>query len=219
MSDLSPTLNTETDVSDNIILTTEHITQIYPGTVALDDVSFSVRKGKVNVLIGENGAGKSTLMKILAGVQSPTRGRILLDGNEIRPRSPLEANRLGIGMVFQELNLCDNLTVASNIFLARELTRRDGLISRRSQKSRSEELLNKLEQKIDPDELVGNLRIGSARSGKRLRLLLPGSGQLHRHQHASVRQRIRKRLASELQRCRRRVRRLGRSRVGAVHQR
>jgi erythritol transport system ATP-binding protein len=160
MLDLSPNINTETDVSDNIILTTENITQIYPGTVALDDVSFNVRKGKVNVLIGENGAGKSTLMKILAGVQPPTRGKIVLDGNEIHPRSPLEATRLGIGMIFQELNLCDNLSVVDNIFLARETTRRDGLIARRAQKSRTQELLSKLEQRIDPDELVGNLRIG-----------------------------------------------------------
>jgi erythritol transport system ATP-binding protein len=144
----------------DIILTAEHITQIYPGTVALDDVSFHVRQGKVNVLIGENGAGKSTLMKILAGVQQPTSGKILLDGHEIKPRSPLEATRLGIGMVFQELNLCDNLSVVDNIFLARETTRRNGLISRRSQKERAAELLRKLEQNIDPDELVSNLRIG-----------------------------------------------------------
>ena len=87
----------------------------------MDDVSFNVRKGKVNVLIGENGAGKSTLMKILAGVQTPTRGKILLDGNKIQPRSPLEATRLGIGMIFQELNLCDNLSVVDNIFLAHEI--------------------------------------------------------------------------------------------------
>ncbi len=160
MPNLSPNFNTETDVSDNIILTAENITQIYPGTVALDDVSFNVRKGKVNVLIGENGAGKSTLVKILAGVQPPTSGKIFLDGSEIRPRSPLEATRLGIGMVFQELNLCDNLSVVDNIFLAREITRRDGLISRRSQKSSANELLSRLEQEIDPDELLGNLRIG-----------------------------------------------------------
>ena len=80
MPDLTPILDAETAVSENIILTAENITQIYPGTVALDDVSFNVRKGKVNVLIGENGAGKSTLMKILAGVQPPTSGKILLDG-------------------------------------------------------------------------------------------------------------------------------------------
>ncbi|MCB9423380.1 MAG: sugar ABC transporter ATP-binding protein [Ardenticatenaceae bacterium] len=160
MSDLTPTLDGETAVAEDIILSTQNITQIYPGTVALDDVSFNVRKGKVNVLIGENGAGKSTLMKILAGVQMPTRGKILLDGSEIQPRSPLEATHLGIGMVFQELNLCDNLSVVDNIFLAREETRKDGLISRRTQKKRAGELLKKLEQKIDPDELVSDLRIG-----------------------------------------------------------
>ncbi|MEW5869247.1 MAG: sugar ABC transporter ATP-binding protein [Chloroflexota bacterium] len=147
-------------VSDNVILTAENITKVFPGTVALDDVSFRVRKGKVNVLVGENGAGKSTLMKILAGVEQPTHGKILLDGNEIQPRSPLEATRLGIGMIFQELNLCDNLSVVDNIFLAYEMTRRDGLIARRAQKKRAAELLSKLRQNIDPDELVSDLRIG-----------------------------------------------------------
>ncbi|MBN2003844.1 MAG: sugar ABC transporter ATP-binding protein [Anaerolineae bacterium] len=160
MPALSSVRDAETIVPDTIILSAENITQIYPGTVALDDVSFHVRKGKVNVLIGENGAGKSTLMKILAGVQRPTGGKILLDGVEIQPRSPLEATRLGIGMIFQELNLCDNLSVVDNIFLARETTRRDGLIARKAQKARAAELLRKLEQQIDPDELLGNLRIG-----------------------------------------------------------
>ena len=160
MPDLTPILDAEKPASDNIILTAENITKVFPGTVALDDVSFNVRKGKVNVLIGENGAGKSTLMKILAGVQPPTSGKVLLDGSEIHPRSPLEATRLGIGMIFQELNLCANLSVVDNIFLARETTRRNGLIARRSQKQRARELLSKLEQKIDPDELLGDLRIG-----------------------------------------------------------
>ena len=141
MPDLHPILDTETTVSEDIILTAENITQIYPGTVALDDVSFNVRKGKVNVLIGENGAGKSTLMKILAGVQPPTSGKILLDGREIHPHSPLEATRLGIGMIFQELNLCANLSVVDNIFLARETTQ-SGLIAYKSQKQRARELIN-----------------------------------------------------------------------------
>jgi erythritol transport system ATP-binding protein len=105
MPDRTPILDAEKSVSGNVILTAEKITKVFPGTVALDDVSFSVHKGKVNVLIGENGAGKSTLMKILAGVEQPTSGRILLDGSEIEPRSPLEATYLGIGMIFQELNL------------------------------------------------------------------------------------------------------------------
>ena len=160
MPEQTPVLEVENTISENIILTAENITKIFPGTVALDNVTFNVRKGKVNVLIGENGAGKSTLMKILAGVEQPTRGRILFDANEIHPRSPLEATRLGIGMVFQELNLCDNLSVVDNIFLGHETTLRNGLIARKAQEERARELVGKLEQTIDPDELVSNLRIG-----------------------------------------------------------
>jgi erythritol transport system ATP-binding protein len=160
MSDLTPILDTEATVSEKIILTAENISKVFPGTQALDDVSFNVRKGKVNVLIGENGAGKSTLMKILVGVEQPTSGKILLDGNEIHLHSPLDATHLGIGIIFQELNLCANLSVVENIFLAHETTHRNGLIARRAQKERARELITKLEQKIDPDELVGNLRLG-----------------------------------------------------------
>lgn len=151
--------DTEISVSEDIILTAENITKVFPGTVALDNVTFNVHKGKVNVLIGENGAGKTTLMKILAGVEQPTQGRIFLDGNEIQLRSPLDATRLGIGIIYQELNLCANLSVADNIFLARETTR-NGLISHKLQKQRARELINKLEQKIDSDEVVSDLRLG-----------------------------------------------------------
>jgi erythritol transport system ATP-binding protein len=145
--------------ADEVILSARNITKVFPGTVALDDVSFQVRKGKVNVLIGENGAGKSTLMKILAGVESPTSGNILLDGREIHLHSPLDATHLGIGIIYQELNLCANLSVADNIFLARETTR-NGLIEHKAQKQRARELVSRLEQKIDPDQLLGDLRIG-----------------------------------------------------------
>ena len=149
----------ETAIADDIILTAEKVTKVFPGTVALEDVSFNVHKGKVNVLIGENGAGKSTLMKILAGVERPTHGKILLEGREIHLHSPLDANRFGIGIIYQELNLCANLSVVDNIFLARETTQ-NGLIASKSQKERARELINRLEQKIDPDELLGNLRLG-----------------------------------------------------------
>ncbi|MFZ6029252.1 MAG: sugar ABC transporter ATP-binding protein [Chloroflexota bacterium] len=154
-----PVPATQTATPDAIILSAENITKVFPGTVALDNVSFHVRQGKVNVLIGENGAGKSTLMKILAGVERPTHGKILLEGSEIHLHSPLDATRLGIGIIYQELNLCANLSVADNIFLARE-TIRNGLIAHKSQKQRARELVKRLEQKIDPDELLGDLRIG-----------------------------------------------------------
>jgi erythritol transport system ATP-binding protein len=159
MPDPTSVPGVETAAVENIILTAENITKIFPGTVALEDVSFSVRQGKVNVLIGENGAGKSTLMKILAGVERPTHGRILLDGREIHLHSPLDANRLGIGIIYQELNLCANLSVVDNIFLAREKTR-SGLIAHKPQREQARELINRLEQKIDPDQLLGDLRLG-----------------------------------------------------------
>jgi erythritol transport system ATP-binding protein len=145
--------------ADDIILSAQNITKVYPGTVALDDVTFNVHRGKVNVLIGENGAGKSTLMKILAGVEQPTSGKIFLDGEEIRLHSPLDANRLGIGIIYQELNLCLNLSVVDNIFLAREITQ-NGFTVKKTQKQRARELVTRLEQKIDPDMVVSDLRIG-----------------------------------------------------------
>jgi erythritol transport system ATP-binding protein len=93
----------------DIILRAEKITKIYPGTVALDQVDFNIYRGKVSALVGENGAGKSTLMKILAGVEDATGGRLLLEGEEVRPRTPREAEAMGIGIIYQELNLFPNL--------------------------------------------------------------------------------------------------------------
>ena len=135
--------------SEDIVLIAEGITKVFPGTVALDNVTFQVRKGKVNVLIGENGAGKSTLMKILAGVERPTHGKIMLDGKEIHLHSPLDATRLGIGIIYQELNLCANLSVVDNIFLAREITT-NGVINKKEETQKAIELIKRLEQNIDP---------------------------------------------------------------------
>ena len=145
--------------SEEIVLSAENITKVFPGTVALDDVSFTVYKGKVNVLIGENGAGKSTLMKILAGVEQPTSGKVVLDGKEIVLKSPLDASRHGIGIIYQELNLCLNMSVVDNIFMAREICI-NGVINKKGEKQRAAELIEHLEQKIDPGDLVGDLRIG-----------------------------------------------------------
>ncbi|MBE2241078.1 MAG: sugar ABC transporter ATP-binding protein, partial [Caldilineaceae bacterium] len=105
----------------DIILRAEQVTKVFPGTMALDHVDFNIYRGAVNALIGENGAGKSTLMKIVAGVERPTSGRLLLDGKPIQLRSPLHAEQFGIGIIYQEMNLCLNLSVAENIFLGREV--------------------------------------------------------------------------------------------------
>ena len=137
----------------------EHITKVFPGTTALDDVTFDVLEGQVNVLVGENGAGKSTLMKVLAGVEQPTSGRILIDDAQVVLPSVTDAAAKGVGIIFQELNLCTNLSVLDNLFLAQEMTR-GGAIDRSAEKKKAEELLERLGQDIDPDELVSNLRIG-----------------------------------------------------------
>ena len=146
-------------LESDVILRAENITKIFPGTIALDGVNFNVYKGKVNVLIGENGAGKSTLMKIIAGAEQPTHGRLLLDGKEVRVRSPLDAARQGIGIIYQELNLCSNLSVTDNIFMGREVVQH-GITNQKSQKQIAADLIKRLEEKIDLDAKVGDLRIG-----------------------------------------------------------
>lgn len=146
--------------STPIVLRAAGITKVFPGTVALDGVDFNVYHGKVNVLVGENGAGKSTLMKILAGVEQPTLGHIFLEEQEIHIRTISEAAAHGIGIIFQEMTLCPNLSVVENIYLAREVTRRGAVIDRKTQKQHARELVRRLEQDIDPDTLVADLRIG-----------------------------------------------------------
>jgi ABC-type sugar transport system ATPase subunit len=141
------------------ILVAEKISKRFPGTVALDGVDFTVYAGTVNVLIGENGAGKSTLMKILAGVDRPTSGRLLLQGVPVEFKSTREAAQAGIGIIFQELNLYPNLSISENIFVARELTR-NGVVQHRQQEQITAELLQRLEQPLKPGTLVRDLRMG-----------------------------------------------------------
>src|ERR1700730_15882837 len=142
-----------------VVLVAEKITKRFPGTVALDEVDFTVYAGSVNVLIGENGAGKSTLMKILAGVERATSGRLLLDGTPVEFKSTREAAQAGIGIIFQELNLYPNLSISENIFVARELTR-GGVVQHRTQEQVTSELLRRLEQPLNPASLVRDLRMG-----------------------------------------------------------
>jgi erythritol transport system ATP-binding protein len=149
-----------TTAAHDVILKLEEVSKVYFGTVAVKRANFEVRRGAVNVLVGENGAGKSTLMKIIAGVEKPTHGRILLEGEEVSFSSSGDAVARGIGMVFQELNLFGNLTVAENIFATRELTNRAFHIDHKSQERRAGEFLDRLRAGIRSDMLVEDLRIG-----------------------------------------------------------
>jgi erythritol transport system ATP-binding protein len=134
--------------------------KVYPGTRALKGVDFDLRMGAVNVLVGENGAGKSTLMKVIAGVEELTEGRVEMAGKVVHFRSKSEAVAHGIGIVFQELNLFPNMTVAENIFIAREPTRVGMDIDAAKQREATRALMARLEQPIDPDTPLGTLRIG-----------------------------------------------------------
>lgn len=143
-----------------VVLKAEGVSKTYGDFSALRDVDFEVHARAVNVLIGENGAGKSTLMKILAGVERPSSGRLLLDGAPVSFDSLERAAAAGVGIVFQELNLCPNLTVTQNIFLGRDLTRAVGVSDHVAERRRAEQVLSRLSDTIDPDALVGDLRIG-----------------------------------------------------------
>ena len=105
---------------NNYILTMEGISKAFPGVQALENVDFTLKRGEVHCLVGENGAGKSTLIKVLTGVNQPELGKVILDGQEIHTKSPQHAQDLGISTVYQEINLCKNLTVAENVLIGRE---------------------------------------------------------------------------------------------------
>ncbi|WP_299841793.1 sugar ABC transporter ATP-binding protein [uncultured Jannaschia sp.] len=124
-----------------MLLTIRNLTKTFPGTVALDDVRFDLAAGEVHALLGENGAGKSTLIKCLTGVHPRDRGEITLDGAPISPGSTLEAQALGIGTVYQEVNLLPNLTVAENLTFGRQPTR-FGLVSQRRMRAQAEAMLD-----------------------------------------------------------------------------
>src|SRR5262245_44935768 len=117
------------------------ISKSFPGVKALSGVDFRLRAGEVHALIGENGAGKSTLIKTPTGGHSKDEGEIRLGGQSIAPTSSLDAQRLGISSIYQELNLIPSLSVAENIFIGREPRTRFGLIDWKTIQSRAREML------------------------------------------------------------------------------
>ena len=136
----------------------EHVGKRFPGAVALEDVSFDVVAGSCHALCGENGAGKSTLGKILAGVQRPDEGQVLLEGRPMRFDHPGDALRAGIGMVHQELAFCENLSVAGNLCLG-ALPARAGFGSFGETKRRARAMLADIAPEIDVRSVVGDLTV------------------------------------------------------------
>jgi erythritol transport system ATP-binding protein len=143
-----------------VVLQAVDIAKTYGVTRALKGVNFEVRRGKVTVLFGENGAGKSTLMKILSGVEKPTAGQLILDGEPVNLESTNDAVERGISIIHQELNLASNLSVRDNIFIGRELRTRIGAIDYGKEREITEQVMARLEEDIPPNTLVQELRVG-----------------------------------------------------------
>jgi ribose transport system ATP-binding protein len=136
----------------------ENVCKSFPGVKALDNVSLRLKSGEVLALLGENGAGKSTLMKILSGVYTKDKGTIKVFGEVIEDINPVKAQELGIAIIHQELNMCEHLTVAQNIFLGREVTK-NGVLSDKEMNHEAKKVLNRLNIDIDPETIVGNLSV------------------------------------------------------------
>ncbi|MDR1613755.1 MAG: sugar ABC transporter ATP-binding protein [Planctomycetota bacterium] len=134
------------------------ICKSFPGVKALDGVDFSLYPGEVLALVGENGAGKSTLMKILSGIYGPDAGVILMDGREIAFPDTNAARAAGISIIHQELNLCENLGVAANMFLGRERVLGFGYLDNRSAERKTREILAALGLNIDPGMVMNRLQ-------------------------------------------------------------
>jgi len=147
-------------VEASVRLRFEGVSKRFGGVVALEDVAFDVRPGEVHAIVGENGAGKSTLMNILGGSVRPDAGRITLDGESVQPRTPREAQRLGVAVVHQELSIAPHLSVAENVFLGRWPRRRgSGLIRRRALEAATGELLRRLRSTLTPGRTAGSLSV------------------------------------------------------------
>ena len=151
---------------EHVFLHADHISKIYPGTKALDDVSFDLLKGKVNVLIGENGAGKSTLLKVLNGDYQPTNGEYLLDGVQKHFSSPHEAIQEGISVIYQERQILLELSVAENIYLGRMPSKKFGIIDKSKANQMAQKIIDDFGLPISPTTKVKDLSIAYQQIGR-----------------------------------------------------
>lgn len=143
----------------NVLLEMKDITKTFPGVHALDHFSFNLCAGEVHALVGENGAGKSTLMKILYGVYAPDEGEIFIEGQKVAIKSPSEALQLGIGEVFQELNVCMQMDVTNNIFIGNLKTKKHLVDDKTLRKEAEKILQDTVGLYVDPTLPVRSLSI------------------------------------------------------------
>lgn len=144
----------------NVLLKMEHISKSFgKAVIALDDVQFELRSGEIHALLGENGAGKSTLIKVLTGVEERDSGTVLMNGKAIHPKSTNEAQKDGISTVYQEVNLCPNLSVAENVYIGREPKTKLGGIDWKVINRKAKELLEKFDLNINVTKRLDNYSV------------------------------------------------------------
>ena len=141
----------------DVLLRVEEISKEFSTVPVLKHIDLDVIRGEVLGIVGENGAGKSTLMKIISGIYTPTSGRLIFEGEPVEIREPLDAMKIGISLIPQEFNLVKDLAVYENVFLGRELRRRNGLLDKKAMMSRTHNLLQELEVDIKSDERIERL--------------------------------------------------------------
>lgn len=172
----APTSDVLTQVRHNseYALELRNITKRFPLVLANDDISMQIKWGSVHALCGENGAGKSTLMKIVYGIQPPTSGEIVIDGEVVALHDPSDAIKRGIGMVFQHFMLVEPLTVTENVILGMEPTI-GGAIDYAGARKRVAELIKQFNFDLDPDAVVGSLPVGLQQKVEILKTLYRGA--------------------------------------------
>jgi monosaccharide-transporting ATPase len=162
---------------DDEVVTMKGIYKSFPGVQALEDVDFTLRSGEIHALVGENGAGKSTLIKILTGVEQPNAGTITVNQQTVSIRSPQHAQGLGISTVYQEVNLCPNLTVAENILIGRE-PMKWGSIDWKTMNARARQILQGLDIDIDVAQTLGSCSVAIQQMAAIARALVISSARI-----------------------------------------
>lgn len=140
------------------IVELKNVTKSFPGVLALDKVQFNLKSGEVMALLGENGAGKSTLMKILSGVYTRDEGEMKIFGQEVGDMNPKLAQEMGVAIIHQELNMCQHLTVAENMFLGREIIK-GGRVDNHAMNEAAKKILDELNIDLTPDTVIGELAV------------------------------------------------------------
>jgi len=144
---------------NDILLELTSISKYFPGVKALDNVNIQIKKGEVHSILGENGAGKSTLMKIISGALIKDEGVMIFEDHAVSFSNTIDSQKVGISMIYQEFNLAPHLTVEDNVFIANEPCNRLNIIDRKTVRSRTVELLESIDFKLDPSRKINSLNV------------------------------------------------------------